>query len=95
MENLKKYLPKAIFCSFGLKLLLLNPDWATVGGFCVSGLVFLVTEHLNNQKTIHLFEKKIEEQQKQLIVFEDRLDKFSDSLGSLQVTRGFKPMISK
>lgn len=95
MENLKKYLPKAIFCAFGLKLLVLSPDWATVGAFCVSGAVFLVTEHLNSKKTVHLFEKKIAEQQEQLKVFEERLDKFSDSLGTLQVSRGFKPLVAK
>jgi hypothetical protein len=95
MEILKKYLPKAIFCAFGLKLLVLNQDWSTVGAFCVSGLVFLTTEYLNNKKNIHIFEQKLMEQETKLQVFEDKIDKFSDSLGTLQVARGFKPISIK
>ena len=95
MENLKKYLPKALFFSFGLKSLILNQNWITLAAFGVSACAFLVTEYLNNKKEVHLFEKKLVEQQEQLKRFEDKLDKFADSLGTLQVARGFKPVSIK
>lgn len=95
MENVKKYLPKAIFCAFGFKLLVLSPDWATVGAFCVSGLVFLVTEYLNTKKSVQAFEQTLKDQQEKLKVFEDKIEKLSDSLGTLQVARGFKPLVMK
>ncbi len=91
MKDIKRYLSRAAFCIFGLKVLILGANWPLALGFGIASCVFLVTEYFEYKKgELARLEAKLAAFEQLTTDLQTKVNYLSDSVGSLQVSRGYQ-----